>query len=286
MMMLVMACAGGLVAGGLLLIVRGAIGPNLAIDQVFVDLHRPRDVASQPQRLTAQLAERAVGSSSQQHRVDLELCERSKSRFAQDRLTWALLGALPGILAVVSGDLIFRLSPLVALLLATVGAVAGWFYAIVDLKSDAEKRRREFKHSLTTFLELVTILMAGGAGVQTALYDAAAIGHGPGFRHIKSALGSAQARREAPWVTLGVLGRRLGITELVAIEASMTLAGDGARVRESLRSRSHAMRDRDRSEQEAEAEAKSETMVLPVAMMFAGFMLLIGYPAIAGLSTT
>ena len=62
------------------------------------------------------------------------------------------------------------------------------------------------------------------------------------------------------------------------------VSNEGARVRESLATRAEAMRERDILEQEAEAHSKSETMVLPVAMMFAGFMLLIGYPALAGLS--
>ena len=66
----------------------------------------------------------------------------------------------------------------------------------------------------------------------------------------------------------------------------MTLAGDGARVRESLRAKAESMRDKDRNAQESEAEKKSESMVLPVVMVFAGFLLLIGYPAISGLSAT
>ena len=34
-----------------------------------------------------------------------------------------------------------------------------------------------------------------------------------------------------------------------------------------------------------EAQSRSETMVLPVALMFAGFLILIGYPALSALST-
>ena len=45
------------------------------------------------------------------------------------------------------------------------------------------------------------------------------------------------------------------------------------------------MQVRARAEQESSAESRSEAMVLPVALMFAGFLLLIGYPALAGLST-
>ena len=177
-------------------------------------------------------------------------------------------------------------SPALALVFAVAGAIGGWWYAVIDLRSDAEAKRREFRHALTAYLELVAILQAGGAGTQSALYDAAAIGRGTGFRHITTALSAAQSRREPPWDTLGELGRRLGIVELIDMKQSTTLAGDGARVRESLRAKAESMRDRDRNDTETEAEKRSESMVLPVVMVFAGFLLLIGYPAISGLSAT
>ena len=65
----------------------------------------------------------------------------------------------------------------------------------------------------------------------------------------------------------------------------MTLAGGGALVRDSLTAKAHSIRAKDLAQRESDAESKSETMVLPVAMMFAGFLLLIGYPALAALST-
>jgi Flp pilus assembly protein TadB len=166
-----------------------------------------------------------------------------------------------------------------------VAAGVGWLYARVDLHSDAERARREFRHSLAAYLELVTILMAGGAGVETAMFDAVDAGQGRALRHVRSALSAAQARREPPWAQLGELGHRLGVPELEELHASMSLAGDGARVRDSLVAKARGIRLRDLAQIESEAQARSETMVLPVVLMFAGFLLLIGYPALAGLSS-
>jgi hypothetical protein len=159
-------------------------------------------------------------------------------------------------------------------------------WARVDLASDAAKARREFRHALAAYLRLVTILMAGGAGVETAMFDAATIGQGRAFRQVQAALSAAQARREAPWRQLGALGQRLGVRELDELQAAMTLAGGGAQVRESLIAKAEAIAERDLADTEAAAQARSETMVLPVALMFAGFLLLIGYPALAALSST
>lgn len=284
---IVMAFAGALVGGGLLLILRGAFGSAVSLTSFVDDLHRPRatEVAA-PQAWTTTVLSKTVGPSAERHRVDLEICERDLAKFAQDRLAWTAIFALPGLalLALLPTGIVSFISPLLSLAVLVGGAVAGWLYAVVDLRSDAEKKRHEFRHALAAYLELVAILQAGGAGVQSAIYDAASIGRGSGFRHLKTALSAAQARREAPWDTLGVLGQRLGVTELVELKQSMTLAGDGARVRQSLRAKAESMRDEDRAAQETEAEKRSESMVLPIAMTFAGFLLLIGYPAISGLS--
>ncbi len=288
MFALIMALVGGLVGGGLLLIVRGAVGPVATVADFVAELHRPRptDYALAQPKWTDKMLAATAGRSAERNRQDLDICERSTSKFAQDRLTWAALMSAPGLfaLAAVPLGVTLPLPPAIFVIAIIAGAVGGWLYAIADLKTDALKNRRDFRHALSAYLELVTILMAGGAGVQSAMYDAAAIGRGTSFRHMKSALSQAQARRETPWMTLGALGARLGVVELVELEASMTLAGGGARVRDSLRAKAEAMRDRDRAEQESEAERKSESMVLPVAMMFAGFLLLIGYPALSGLS--
>ena len=287
MMLLIVVVAGGLFGGGVVLILRGSVfAAPRPLGSLVDDLYRPRALTRVHRSRFDVFAERLAGESARRRETDLAVCERSAAKFVQDRFTWSLLLAVPGV-----GFLVLSLSgsvpffpPAVCLLAVVGGAVGGWFYALVSLKSDAATRRREFRQALSAYLELVTILMAGGAGVESSLYDAAEIGRGSAFRQIQAALSAAQARREAPWSTLGVLGARLGVVELEELNASMSLAGDGARVRESLLAKAEAMRVKELARQETAAESRSETMVLPVVMMFAGFLLLIGYPALAGLS--
>jgi len=284
---LIMAFAGALAGAGLLLMLRGVLGQTVSLTSFVDELHRPRPTTfATPQSWTTDVLSKTAGPSVERHRVDLEICERTVAKFAQDRLAWTAIWAMPGLalVALLPTGIVSFVSPAVALGALVLGGVGGWVFAVFDLRSDAERKRREFRHTLAAYLELVAILLAGGAGVQSALYDAAAIGRGSGFRHLKTALSAAQARREPPWETLGVLGQRLGVSELVELKQSMTLAGDGARVRSSLRAKAESMRDKDRAQQETEAEKRSESMVLPVVMTFAGFLVLIGYPAIAGLS--
>jgi len=279
------ALAGGLAGAGLLLVVRGFVGSTTPLSALVAELHRPR-------RLEAPIDHRGravgwlAGASSPTRDRDLAVCERDVARWVQDRLVWSLLLASPGMAFVLlSAGGAGLVSPFVAIGAAAVGAIGGWFYARIDLASDADKARRAFRHGLAGYLELVTILMSGGAGVETAMFDAVAVGRGGPFRHLRAALSAAQARREPPWRALGQLGDRLGIVELEELEASMTLAGGGAQVRDSLTAKATAIRIKDLSQIESEAQSRSETMVLPVALMFAGFLVLIGYPALAALSS-
>ncbi len=286
MLVLLVAVAGGLFGGGVLMIFRGAAGPTASVSDFVEELNRPRHAlnATTGTSLDRILAKTVQGSIDK-HRANLDICERSPAKFATDRLLWAMIFAMPGFLPLMAALAGFEaVPPSLALLGMIALAIGGWFYALADLRSDAQKKRREFRHALAAYLELVTILMSGGAGVQSAIYDAAAIGRGSAFRHMKSALSQAQARRETPWTTLGTLGGRLDVPELIELEQAMKLAADGSRVRESLRAKAESMRDRDRAEKESEAERRSESMVLPVAMMFAGFLLLLGYPAVQALS--
>jgi Flp pilus assembly protein TadB len=283
-LLVAIACAVG--AAGVMLIVRGAVGVTTPLSAVVAELHRPRTptaTRSRRERLVEQLA----GRRTTRLERDLAVCERTPARYVQDRLVWALLLAAPGsgltLLWAVAA--VSWASPTVGVVAILAGALGGWWWARADLASDAERHRRTFRHALAAYLELVTILLSGGAGVETAMFDAVAAGTGAPFRHLRSALSAAQARREAPWRTLGELGRRLGIDELEELEASMTLAGGGAQVRDSLTAKAAGIRMKDLAGLESEAQARSETMVLPVALMFAGFLVLIGYPALAALST-
>lgn len=289
MILLVMMVLAGCLAGaGVLLMIRGAMSPAQPLAELVVELHRPRSArpSTRRERLDA-AAERLALVGMRGRTADMAVCERSVAQFAQGRLVWALLASSSGLVLVALRPLGVAgwLSIPMALAISVAAGVAGWFYALVDLRRDAARARRKFVSSLASYLDLVAILMAGGAGVETALYEAATIGRGRGYRQLRSALSAAQARRQAPWRDFGELGRRVGVHELQDLESAMTLAStEGARVRESLAARAVALRERDVYQQEAEAQAKSETMVLPVAMMFAGFLLLVGYPALSGLA--
>ena len=164
-----------------------------------------------------------------------------------------------------------------------MGLALGVFFFFapdISLRSEATARRTEFRQSLGSFLDLVVISLAGGAGVESALRDAAGIGHGWAYRQLDNALEVTTLTGETPWAALARLGDEVGVDELSELAASISLAGtEGARVRESLAVKASSLRDHALAAAESEAQATTEKMALPVVLLFLGFLILIGYPA-------
>ena len=74
--------------------------------------------------------------------------------------------------------------------------------------------------------------------------------------------------------------------ELSELAASVALAGaEGAKVRASLAAKATSIRSHALADAQADAEAMSERMSLPVVVLFAGFLLFVGYPALAHVLT-
>lgn len=215
-------------------------------------------------------------------RADLDITDRSLTRHLAEKCALGLLGVVlvPAMFAIMAiGGVTVSVSiPLWGSLL--IGAVL-FFAPDIGVHGEAVARRSDFRQVLGSFLDLVVIGLAGGAGVESALQDAAEAGDGWGFARLNQTLANARIRHETPWAALGRLGEALRVSELVELAASVGLAGtEGARVRQSLAAKASSLRAHQLSETEAEAQSSTEKMSLPVVLLFAGFLVFIGYPAI------
>jgi Flp pilus assembly protein TadB len=166
----------------------------------------------------------------------------------------------------------------VSLVLASVVLVV----PTLAVRAEAAERRRSFRHALGCFLDLVAVRLAGGAGVDSALAGSADAGDGWAFAEIRQALVGARLRGEPSWNGLAVLGDAIGVPELQELAASAALAGDeGARVRASIAAKARSIRMRGLADAEGAAQSASERMSLPVVLLMTGFIVFLGYPAVA-----
>jgi Flp pilus assembly protein TadB len=230
---------------------------------------------------------RSLGLRFDRVEADLRLTGRTLEQHLAQKVLLAIFGlALPvlvGLMWIVVGvGVPVTLPAVVGIALATV-----FFFAPdLTLHSEAEDRRNQFKHALGSFLDLVVISLAGGAGVESALRDAAGIGRGWAYAQLRHALDVTTLTGETPWAALARLGEEVGVSELTELAASISLAGtEGARVRDSLAMKASTLREHAMAEAESEAESTTEKMAVPTVLLFLGFMILIGYPAVDAVMT-
>ncbi|MEP7022105.1 MAG: type II secretion system F family protein [Pseudonocardiales bacterium] len=198
---------------------------------------------------------------------------------------------------VLLGGVGFILIPTLAALLLVAGvqlpiqvpviaalAVGAFFFFLPDLtlRSEAAALRKDFRHAIGSFLDLVSMNLSGGRGVPEALSSAAQIGSGPAIERIRETLAFARLQGLTPWAALGELGHRIGLIELVDLSSALLLvADDGAKVRDSLSARAASMRSRELTESEGEAGERSETMLVAQLLLCTAFLMFLAYPAAA-----
>ena len=286
---MILALLLGLVAGGGLLLVVTALAPRPAplavslqrLERVGVSVADGAGGVSTRSSATATVLDRVGRLVLGDLDADLAVLHRSRERHAVEKLTVALAFlALPLAFGFVLAAGGVGLPPITLVALAATGAPLGFVLPDLTARSQASARRDAFRHALSSYLDLVNVLLAGGAGVETALEAAADAGDGWCLREIRDALTRARTTRTSPWDCFADLGRSMAIDELVELAASVQLAGQqGARIRLSLVAKASALRAHQMSRVEADAQSATERMGLPTVLMFVGFLVLLGYPA-------
>jgi Flp pilus assembly protein TadB len=226
---------------------------------------------------------RRLGLPGASTRRDLATLDKPADVHLAEQATAAVFGVLgPPVLASV-----FAAAGIGMGLEMTVGAslvlgIVGFLAPELSLRTDAAKHRRDFRDALSSFLDLVVISLASGSGVDQALDEAARVGSGVAYDELRYAPTEARLARVPPWDVLGALGRRIALAELQQLAATVALAGtEGAKVRASLRARAISLRERQLSDAEGDANAATERMALPIVALFGGFLIFLGYPAVA-----
>ena len=216
-------------------------------------------------------------------RQDLRVIGRSPEEHVARHVLMLAVGlfwapATFGLMALGGVDVSLVLPVWVSLVFGLVALVI----PTLAVRAEASDRRRSFRHALGCFLDLVAVRLAGGAGVDSALVGSAAAGDGWAFAEIRQALTEARLRGEPSWNGLAALGDAIGVTELQELAASAGLAGDeGARVRVSIAAKARSIRMRGLADAEGAAQSASERMSLPVVLLMTGFIVFLGYPAVA-----
>ena len=157
------------------------------------------------------------------------------------------------------------------------------------LKTEAEKERVLFQQVTESWLELVAQLATAGSDTFAALVAAAGYSEQPGFVVIRDALRVSAASGEPPWTGLRRLADERRLRFLDPFCSALELAGTtGAGSRQAILAQVDAARSKAMLEADAAAASSGEKMGAPLALIGGAFMILMGYPPLAGIldSTT
>lgn len=215
---------------------------------------------------------------------DLSVLGRSLERHLVTSLLLGLLGFGAPLLITALGALAGRPMGSLPLLACLVLGAAMAALPTVRLRSRAAQARRDFRHVVGSFLDLVSMSLGAGRGVPEALDAASALSDDPAMARIRDALAAARLRGETPWAAMGRLGGTLRIDELRDLSAALALvAEDGAKIRESLSARATSMRRRELADAEGRAGENSESMLVAQLVIAIGFIVFLVYPALSGI---
>ena len=189
-----------------------------------------------------------------------------------------LLGPLVVWIAAQSAGVM--ISPAIAIAISAIVAPVAAVLPVASVLGRARDRRRHFRIVIGSFVDLVVLSLAGGVGVEGALYAASQVSTDWAANRMARALSKARDGGLAPWAGLGQLGEEIAVPELVELASALELAGtEGARIRHSLSSRAVSLRRHEQADAESAANAMTERLFLPGALLLFGFLLFIGYPA-------
>ncbi len=286
--MIVTMILGGGVGLGLWLCWRAAFPKPETAEAVLARLATPAPANRLEPRRTVDpgfIARRllaAAGIDTSTKTDELDIVGRSPERHALDKVIGATAGFGGPLLVAVGLRVVGIALPLwLPVVCAAAFAAAGFVLPDLTLHDEVEQKRQAFRHALSSYLDLVNVLLAGGAGIETALHAAAEAGDGWGYTQIRRALSRARFTGRTPWEGFAELGHRLDISELAELAANVSLAGShGARIRRSLAAKADTLRGHQIAETEAAAESATERMTIPVAVLLFGFLVFIAYPAV------
>jgi tight adherence protein C len=221
-------------------------------------------------------------------RADLAVTGSTLDGFLARKALWGIAGLLaPAAAAALLSVAGVSVPLLVPVWVSLAAAAVGFFTPDTKLRSTATTARVAFRVAVGAYLDLVAMRMASGAGLAQALSDAAAVGTGPAFAQLRGALADARTDGLSPAASLGRLGEELHLPDLVDTATRLALVDStGAHAQTSLRAQAASLRDRELTDAAGQAGERSQSMLIAQVVLGLGFVLFLGYPAVAKVLAT
>jgi tight adherence protein C len=215
--------------------------------------------------------------------ADLHLTRRSLEVHSAYLMAASVAGLFgPSLLLAVGETLgLLAIGAVVPLAAALIGAIVGPLIVHTSMRSAAAEQRQDLRYQLSSYLDVVTMLLAGNVGNEGALRQAAQAGDGRLFVELRRRILIAETSNRSLVSALAQLGDDLDLVELQQISASASLAASaGAPVAKSLAAKCATLRSALSSEQETDARVRTGKITVPLVGMSLLIMAAVVYPAL------
>jgi len=234
-------------------------------------------------RLLGVIAQRLPSSVDER---DLRILRLDRDHVQAARLAQTVACAAAGpALAVVLYVLDTSLPFLVPIAFTVIGGAVGWTSYARRIQDRAEEAREEMRYALVAYLQQVSLLRRGGAGVATALSLPAQLFHNSwAMRQIGHHIEMAERSGLMPWDGLRRFGATIEVTELDDLSTIAETAGqDGGAVIETLLARAESLNDELLADAHTDANRASAQMSTPGAVQVFLIAAWVLYPAATAL---
>jgi hypothetical protein len=215
--------------------------------------------------------------------ADLRLMRRPKEVHTAYLVAAAVAGLFCPSMLLTVGQMMgaFSIGIMLPLLVALVGATVGPLIVQSSMRSTAAMLRNDLRYQLSSYLDVVTMLLAGNVGNEGALRQAAQAGDGRLFIELRRHILVAETSNRSLVSALGQLGDDLDLVELQQVSASASLAASaGAPVAKSLAAKCATLRSALSSELETDARVRTGKITVPLVGMSLLIMAAVVYPAL------
>jgi tight adherence protein C len=215
--------------------------------------------------------------------ADLRLVDRSQELQAGYLCAAAVAGLFgPSLLLAVGQTMgLLSIGVVLPLVVALIGAIVGPLVVHTSMRSAAAEQRNDLRYQLSSYLDVVTMLLAGNVGNEGALRQAAQAGDGRLFVELRRRILVAETSNRSLVSALAHLGEDLDLVELQQISASASLAASaGAPVAKTLAAKCTTLRGALSAEQETDARLRTGKITVPLVGMSILIMAAVVYPAL------
>jgi Flp pilus assembly protein TadB len=215
--------------------------------------------------------------------ADLRLMRRTQEVHVAYLVSAALAGLFgPSLLLAFAQAMgLLSIGVVLPLAVAMIGATVGPLVVHSSMRSAASDQRHDLRYQLSSYLDVVTMLLAGNVGNEGALRQAAQAGDGRLFVELRRRILVAETSNRSLVSALSQLGNDLDLVELQQVSASASLAASaGAPVARSLAAKCATLRSALSAEQETDARVRTGKITVPLVGMSLLIMAAVVYPAL------